>query len=94
MKKTDSLFKQLHEANEKIKTLQKELDEVRENYSKHTIGCEIWKGSKILLIETLKKDNKMLADKIYYINEIVDNPDFHLQSNEFKIWEIINDISK
>lgn len=83
MKKTDSLFKQLHDANEKYKQLEKQ-------FIDHTVGCEHWKGSKILLIEILKKDNKMLADKIYDINEIVDKEQFNTESNEFKIWQIIN----
>lgn len=59
MKKTDSLFKQLHDANEQIKQLKKEV--------------------------------KVLTWKVNEINFIVDNPDFDMRSNEFKIWEIINE---
>ena len=56
MKKTDSLFKQLHDANEQIKKLKKEI--------------------------------KVLTWKVNEINFVVDNPDFDMRSNEFKIWEI------
>lgn len=94
MKKTDSLFKQLHDANEKLKQVQKELDEVRESYSKHTIGCEIWKGSKLLLLDKVKKENEMLLDKLHRIDYIVDREVFDTESNEFKIWKIINKVSE
>lgn len=60
MKKTDSLFKQLHDANEEIKKLKKEVE--------------------------------VLTWRINEINFIVDNPDFDMRSNEFKIWEIINEV--
>ncbi|CAB4204095.1 hypothetical protein UFOVP1393_23 [uncultured Caudovirales phage] len=60
MKKTDSLFKQLHDANEEIKKLKKEIE--------------------------------VLTWRVNEINFIVDNPDFDMRSNEFKIWEIINEV--
>lgn len=72
--------------------LYNELAEVRENFKRHTIGCEHWKGSKILLIENLKKEVEVLTQKVNEINDIVDNPDFDMRSNEYRIWEIINGI--
>lgn len=85
MKKTDSLFKQLHEANEKYKDLEKKFIE-------HTVGCEHWKGSKLIIIENLKKENETLKEKISEIDAIVDKEVFDTESNEFKIWKIINKV--
>lgn len=72
--------------------LYNELAEVRENFNRHTIGCEHWKGSKLIIIENLKKEVEALTQKVNEINDIVDNPDFDMRSNEYRIWEIINGI--
>ena len=85
MKKTDSLFKQLHDANEKYKSLETQ-------FINHTIGCEHWKGSKLIIIENLKKENETLREKISEIDAIVDKEFFDTESNEFKIWKIINKV--
>ena len=92
MKKTDTLFKQLHEANEKIKELELDKLELLNIYKTHTIGCEIWKGSKLIIIENLKNENETLKEKISEIDAIVDKDFFDIGSNEFKIFKIINKV--
>lgn len=90
----DGYFQCQEDMADEISNLTKELEEVRKNYINHTIGCEIWRGSKLLLLDKVKKENECLLNKIHEIDSIVDKEVFDVESNEFKIWKIINSLNK